>query len=168
MTVLIVCGSDCSGKTTLIEKLRQALNYKVIKGSSFEQSSCSNEELYKKFDDMASLDDVIFDRFIYCNEVYAPLYKDFAMLSDEQRRQLEVKMKDKATIIYLEAELETLIERMNKRGDDYVTIDKLAKIKESYNESMSKVEGLEILKYNTTYLETDEIVSSILEKINNN
>lgn len=165
MTAIIVCGVDGAGKTTLINQLQSLLNYDVVKGSSFELSSCTNEELYNKFNEMTTYDNIIFDRFIYCNEVYAPLYKDFAMLSDDQRREIERKMKDKAIIIYLYADLETLIERINVRGDDYVTVDKLATIMEKYNESLSKVEDLPTFRFNTTDTSTSEIVRFITSLI---
>ena len=163
--MIAVCGSDCSGKTTLINRLRESLNWQVVKGSSFELSQCSNEELYQKFDGMTHYEEVVFDRFIYCNAVYAPLYKDFAMLTDEQRREIERKISNKAIIIYLEADMETLIERMNTRGDDYVTVDKLSAIKKGYELAMSKVENVEVLRFNTTQQTTDSIVEAILEKL---
>lgn len=166
VNLLAVCGSDCSGKTTLINRLQESLNWEVVKGSSFELSSCSNEELYQKFEEMTHFENVIFDRFIYCNEVYAPLYKDFALLTDDQRREIESKISNRVIIIYLEAEMDTLIERMNLRGDDYVTVDKLAEIKEKYNESISKIKNVEVLKFNTTYKSTDSIVNDILARLN--
>ncbi|RKJ28240.1 hypothetical protein D7X33_42715 [Butyricicoccus sp. 1XD8-22] len=161
MTVIIVEGVDGAGKTTLINELSSQLNYDVVKGSSFELSSCTNEELYNKFNDMTTLDNVVFDRFIYSNEVYAPLYKDFALLTDEQRREIERKMSHKAIIVYLYADTETLIDRINVRGDDYVTVDKLDTIKEKYDESMSKVRGIGVLRFNTTNTSTIEIVEFI-------
>lgn len=162
--ILIVEGSDCSGKTTLINQLSKLLNFQVTKGSSFELSQCTNEQLFEKFSEMTKLNETIFDRFIYSNLCYAPLYKDFAIITDEQRQEIESKIQDRAIVIYLEAELETLTQRLQLRGDDYVTVDRLSSIKEKYEEVMSET-GLTTLRFNTTYQSTDEIVTAILYEL---
>ena len=164
--LIIVEGSDCSGKTTLINQLSKLLNFQVVKGSSFELSTCTNEQLFEKFSEMTKLKQTILDRFTPSNAVYAPLYKDFALLSDEQRKEIESEIKDRAIVIYLEADLETLTQRLQARGDDYVTVDKLSSIKEKYQEVMSKVE-LKTLRFNTTYKSTEEIVAVILHELKN-
>lgn len=158
----IVVGTDCSGKTSLVNMLTDLTEFKVVKGSSFEHSKCTQDELFEKFLEFTKMDRVIFDRFTYCNEVYAPMYDDFAMLSDEQRRVIEKEMKDKATIIYLYADEEVLEKRFNSRGDDYVTLDKLKYAKSKYEETFHKVEHLEIVKYDTGKMTTKEIVEQIL------
>ncbi|QQP10717.1 deoxynucleoside kinase [Lysinibacillus agricola] len=108
------------------------------------------------------MDNVIFDRFTFCNEVYAEMYDDFAMLSDEQRRYIEKEMKNKATIIYLYADDEVLEQRFNYRGDDYVTLDKLKYAKGKYEQSLSKVKDLEVVRFDTGKMTTKEIVEHIL------
>jgi len=158
----IVVGTDCSGKTSLVNMLSDITEFKVVKGSSFQHSQCSQDELFEKFLEFTKLDDVIFDRFTFCNEIYAPMYDDFAMLSDKQRRFIEQEMKDKATIIYLYADDEVLEERFNNRGDDYVPLDKIKYAKGKYEESLSKVKDLKVVKFDTGKMTTKEIVEQIL------
>lgn len=158
----IVVGTDCSGKTSLVEMLSDITEFKVVKGSSFQHSNCTQDELFNKFLEFTKMDNVIFDRFTYCNEVYAPMYDDFAMLSDVQRRFIELEMKDKSTIIYLYAEDEVLEKRFNSRGDDYVSLDKLKYAKGKYEEALHKVEHLEVVKFDTGKMTTKQIVEDIL------
>lgn len=158
----IVVGTDCSGKTSLVEMLSDITEFKVVKGSSFQHSNCTQDELFNKFLEFTKMDNVIFDRYTYCNEVYAPMYDDFAMLSDEQRRFIEREMKDKATIIYLYADDEVLEQRFNNRGDDYVPLDKIKYAKGKYEESLSKVKDLEVVKFDTGKMTTKQIVEDIL------
>lgn len=158
----IVVGTDCSGKTSLVEMLSDITEFKILKGSSFQHSQCTQEELFEKFLEFTKLDEVIFDRFHICNEVYAEMYDDFAMLSDEQRRFIERKMKDKATIIYLYADDKVLEQRFNNRGDDYVSLDKLKYAKGKYEEALHKVEHLEVVKFDTGKMTTKQIVENIL------
>ncbi|MDC6267222.1 hypothetical protein [Lysinibacillus fusiformis] len=158
----IVVGTDCSGKTSLVDMLSDITEFNVVKGSSFQHSKCTQDELFNKFLEFTKLDDTIYDRFTYCNEVYAPMYDDFAMLSDEQRRFIEKEMKDKATIIYLYADDEVLEERFNSRGDDYVSLDKIKYAKGKYEEALHNVEHLEVVKFDTGKMTTKEIVEQIL------
>ncbi|MGE7840615.1 hypothetical protein ACQKNX_07480 [Lysinibacillus sp. NPDC093712] len=158
----IVVGTDCSGKTSLINMLADITEFKVMKGSSFSHSQCTQNELFEKFLEFTKMENVIFDRFTYCNEVYAPMYDDFAMLSDGQRRLIEKEMKNNATIIYLYADDEVLEQRFNCRGDDYVSLEKLKYAKYKYEEALHKVEHLEVVKFDTGKLTTMEIVEHIL------
>lgn len=158
----IVVGTDCSGKTSLVEMLSDITEFKIVKGSSFEHSKTTQEVLFNKFLEFAKMDSVIFDRFTYCNEVYAPMYDDFAMLSDDQRRYIESEMKDKAIVIYLYADDEVLEQRYNSRGDDYVSLEKLKYAKSKYEEAIHKIEHLEVVKFNTGKMTTKQIVEDIL------
>lgn len=158
----IVVRTDCSGKTSLVEMLSDITEFKAVRGSSFEHSQCTQKELFNKFLEFTRMDSVIFDRFTYCNEVYAPMYDDFAMLSDEQRRFIEQEMKDKAIIIYLYADDKVLEQRFNSRGDDYVSLEKLKYAKRKYEEVIHKIEHLEVIKFDTGKMTTKEIVEHIL------
>lgn len=162
---LVLEGSDCTGKSSLIESLSSKLGFKVIRGSSFEHSQCTNDELFQKFKDMTKEKMVVFDRFIYSNEVYAQLYDDFAILSDEQRRMIESEISNRAIVIYLEADIDTLTNRMNNRGDDYVTADRLVSIKEKYEESLNKC-GLDFIRIDTSNLNKEQVLESTLKVLN--
>ncbi len=168
---LIFEACDAGGKTSAIEELHKLLGWKVIKGSSFELAQCNSMELLKKFHDM-SLDNykenVIFDRFIYSNAVYADIYKDYTLLSDEVRSALEEDFPPNSKIVYLHADIETLTDRLNSRGDDYVKAEKIPLIIKKYNEVLTKVnENIEIIPINTsqrTPKEVAEYIVSIISK----
>lgn len=164
MTVYILEGSDATGKTTLAKQLSDKLELLTIKGSSFEQSDCTNEELYKHFKKVANLDNVIVDRHIYSNRIYATLYKDYAILSDKQRTKIENIFKQDALVIYLTADEETIIKRLKQRGDKYVTPDKVAPILNLYQVAISDAldNNVTVLYYDTSILSTEEIVEDIL------
>ena len=162
--ILILEGADCAGKTSLINLLSSTLDFQVIKGSSFEHSQCNNTELFSKFKEMTKERMVVFDRFIYSNEVYAQLYDDFAILSDGQRREIETDISSRALLIYLEADIDILTSRMDKRGDDYVTVDRLQSIKDKYEESLSK-NTLDYVRIDTSRLTKKEILNKVLKRV---
>lgn len=154
-----VIGCDGAGKTTFIEALSKELDYPVLKGSSFEQSQCKKDELYKKFDKLMDLENTILDRSFYCNLTYAPLYKDYAMISNKQFNKLEDKIKDKSLTIYLHADVETLTERLNKRGDDYVKAERIPEILKGYESVLDKSK-LDYAKFDTSEFGVAEMVEA--------
>lgn len=162
--VILVEGSDCSGKTSLIELLSKELGFKVVRGSSFELSQCTNEELYEKFKEMTKEENVIFDRFIYSNEVYAQLFDDFAILTNEQRFEIEDSINSRAMLVYLEADMNTLTTRMDKRGDDYVTVDRLQGIKDKYEESLSK-STLDYIRIDTSNITPEQVLDMVMREV---
>lgn len=176
MTILIIEGCDASGKSTLIKELSKMLpDYVVKKGSSFEHSTCTQQQLAQKFyemineseDELLSWDEhIIFDRFIYSNEVYASLYEDYAILSHTERRAIEYDISLEATIIYLYASPEVLTERLNTRGDAYVKADRIPAILAKYDQSLLQVDkNIPILSFDTEAMSTMEIVQEIAKHL---
>ena len=113
--LIILEGMDCTGKTTLANKLSEKLGFSIVKGSSFEQAKSGNEALFAGFLELTKLKNTILDRFIYSNEVYAKIYEDYSILTDEQRRFIEREITGSALLIYLTAKNEVLIERLGER-----------------------------------------------------
>jgi thymidylate kinase len=138
--IYILEGNELNGKSTVAKLLSDKLGYEIIKGSSFEQSKCSHDELFSKFLNMVvGNDNIIMDRFIYSNLIYGNMYKDFAVINDGEKRLIESLMELSNTkVIYLHADVETLKERYSKRGDEYVPISKLETINEKYEELLQE------------------------------
>jgi thymidylate kinase len=164
--LIILEGNECCFKTTIAEKLSKLLNIPVIKGSSFEHSKCTNEELFNKFKEFADLDNVVIDRFIYSNKVYATLYEDFAILSNEQREKIEDLIKKKAKVYYLFADDEIIKARITIRGDEYVNEDEVNAINHEFAQVISD-SNLIIQWYDTFEWSSDEIVEEIIKDFNN-
>jgi len=159
--MIILEGNECCFKSTVASKLNEKLDYPIIKGSSFELAQCNNEELYKHFIEFAKNKNVIMDRFIYSNQVYATLYKDYAILTDTQRKSIEEMVFDKAKVYYLYAPDEVIKKRIKSRGDEYVELDMVSKISEMYEQVMFQ-SGLKLRMLDTNEMTSDEIVEVIL------
>jgi thymidylate kinase len=158
--LIILEGNECNFKTTVAEKLSKELNLPVVKGSTFEFSKCTNEELMDRFRSLTELDNVIIDRFIYSNRVYATLYEDYAILSDEQRHEIEQLIQHKATVYYLFADDQIIVSRIKQRGDDYVVPEMVHKINSEYEIAIIESD-LETVGYDTEIWSSDEIVDNI-------
>lgn len=157
----ILCGNECNFKTTVANKLSEKLNLPIIKGSSFELSQCTNEELYNHFFKIAVSDNLIVDRYIYSNLTYASLYDDYAILSKNQKEYLELILDSKAKVIYLFADDNVLKERMKVRGDDYVDESMLSVINKKFHSVMT-TSTLNPTWYDTNDWTSDEIVNDLL------
>lgn len=161
MTIIVV-GCDCTGKTTLIDRISKKFGIEVLRGSSFElTANKTNEELYNTFMNLTTVRNVIFDRFMYCNYVYAPLYEDYSRLTKYQIGLIESQMVNDTVVIHLTADKETIMERFNTRGEEYVTEDKIQTILDSYDEIL-KDSKLKVIKFNTTELSVDDIMEKLM------
>lgn len=160
--IIVIEGVDGTFKTTVANKINKILNIPIIKGSSFELSTCTNEELFNHFKEFALMDNVCFDRFCYSNQTYATIYSDYTILTDEQRYYIEDLIKDKALIYYLFADTKTIEERIQQRGDNYVDTSMVDKINKLFAENISK-SPLKVVWYDTTQWTSDEIAKEIVK-----
>jgi thymidylate kinase len=165
--IIILEGNECCFKTTIANKVSKKLNFPIIKGSSFELSQCTNEELFKRFKEFAKMDNVIFDRFIYSNLVYASLYQDYSILNEQQVKEIEDLIKYKAKLFYFFADDQMIRERLQQRGDDYVEEDMISKISEKYIKVIMK-SALHKTSYDTGEWSSDEIVEDIVKRYEQN
>lgn len=162
--LIILEGNECCFKTTVAEKLSKKLGWDIVKGSSFELAQCNNAELFEHFLGITHMKNKIVDRYIYSNLVYASLYKDFAIINEEQQNIIEDTLKDKAIIVYLYASPDVIKERLEERGDDYVEVDMIESINEKYDQ-VTISDKVYNTMYDTEYLTSDEIVNQILAEI---
>lgn len=159
---LIIEGSDGAGKTTVIEYLQMLLEYPVVKGSDFSHATQGNGYLFNKFMKLTELENTIFDRSHLSNRVYAQLYKDYSILTPEQVRIAEEKLKPKSMLFYLHADLDEVIKRVSNRGDDYVKLDMISSIRDKYEEVLSE-STFDTVRIDTTNKEPLDVAKEILK-----
>ncbi|KDE21708.1 hypothetical protein EF83_22200 [Bacillus subtilis] len=162
MTFIILEGPDCCFKSTVAAKLSKELKYPIIKGSSFELATSGNEKLFEHFNKLADEDNVIIDRFVYSNLVYAKKFKDYSILTEQQLRFIEDKIKVKAKVVYLHADPSIIKERLSVRGDEYIEGKDIDSILGLYREVMSSA-GLHTYSWDTGQWGSDEIVEDLLQ-----
>lgn len=159
--MIILEGNETNFKSTIAEKLHSKLGYEVVKGSSFEFATNGNDVLNKRMISFAEMDNIILDRFIYSNLVYASLKKDYSILTQEQVQNIENMIRDKAIIVYLHAPSEVLVQRLEERGDEYIKSDELKGINEVYEQVMSNVKGMRLFSYDTSEHDSKYIANDI-------
>ncbi|MGF9745698.1 AAA family ATPase [Bacillus velezensis] len=162
MTMIILEGTDCCYKSTVADKLSKELGYPVLKGSSFELAKSGNEKLFEHFNKLADEDNVIIDRYIYSNLVYARKFKDYSILTEDQQREIEEKIRYKAKVVYLHADPKVIKQRLLERGDEYINDRDIEPVLELYREVMSDV-GLHTYSWDTEQWNSDEIVEGLIQ-----
>lgn len=160
--LLIFEGIDTSGKDTIMNEVNKHLNFEIVRGSSFELTNGKDEmELFYSFYRMTALDNVILNRYVYSNLVYAPIFSDYNMMNVEELPIIENKLKDKAVIIYLHADKDVITDRFKSRGEKYVDENQIEEILESYRDILQNTE-LDVISINTGKSSIQESVDSIL------
>lgn len=139
VTRIVLEGNECNFKTTIAEKLKEKLGFEIVKGTSFEIATAENEKLYEHCKKVATMENVIIDRFIHSNYVYASLYPHYTMLTKDQFNALDwyLKQNDENTIVaYLYASTDVLKERIRVRGDEHINENRLEDINNLYDALM--------------------------------
>ncbi|MCY7933936.1 deoxynucleoside kinase [Bacillus spizizenii] len=162
MTLIILEGPDCCFKSTVAAKLSKELKYPIIKGSSFELAASGNKKLFEHFNKLGDEDNVIIDRFVYSNLVYAKKFKDYSILTEQQLRVIEDKIKSKAKVVYLHADSNVIKERLSERGDEYIEEQDIDPILGLYREVMNNA-GLHTYSWDTGQWGSDEIVEDLIQ-----
>lgn len=161
---IVLEGSDATFKTTIANMLGKQLDMKVLKGSSFELSKCTNEELYSFFDELTDLNNSVIDRHIYSNQVYASLYSGYAILTPEQLEKIEQKMMENTVVVYLKGDAEIVSKRLDKRGDEYIEPHEVSDILKEYHKVMEEAmtNGMTVISFDTGKLSSNEIVDQVV------
>ncbi|PSA89289.1 hypothetical protein C6370_20175 [Bacillus atrophaeus] len=160
MPLIILEGADCCYKSSIATKLNKELGYPIIKGSSFELATSGNEKLFEHFNKIADEDNIIIDRYVYSNLVYAEKFNDYSIITEEQQRAIEEKIRHKAKVVYLHADPKIIKQRLIERGDEYIKGEDIETILNLYREVMSNA-GLYTYSWDTGQWDSDEIVEDL-------
>lgn len=161
--ITIVEGHDLAGKSTLIKDMVRVyesknkalgtnLRLKVIKGSSFELAEMTDEEqlayLRREIEEASKdeeVEEIIFDRYIFSNFIYAPLYGK-RQVSEKVRTEMVELLKEYnedcvVQIILLSQPQDEIQRRLDERGDEHIKTLKELEIIKSLYENLFLFEG---------------------------
>lgn len=166
--LIIIEGTDCTYKSTVCNKLSEQLNIPIIKGSSFEIATGTEQSMYEHFKMIStSKQPMIVDRYLYSNLTYAPLYPKYTMISPEHAKEIEddLNKRDDVHVFYLYAHVDALKQRMEERGDEMIKSDELGAINKKYNQVLSESNFHLFHMIDTEFFNSDEIVEHILKRV---
>lgn len=135
----IVEGCDCAGKTTFIKQLQKSAG---IDGFVHATRDTTRDD-YLKVLNSSSSDNNILDRCWIAEEVYGPIMRgksnntidDLYIYADAFENFVPF------ILFYVTASWQTIEERYKRRGDDYVSLEQLKLVYDSYEKLYEEKEG---------------------------
>jgi thymidylate kinase len=164
---IVLEGNECNYKTTVANKLSNYFGFDLVKGSSFELATGSNEDLFNHFKSISLKQNIVIDRFIYSNLIYATLYPKYTIITSEQAIELEEQMnKNNFIVIHLYSNDEAIKERLLERGDEYIKKEEISKINEMhYDKFINNKTDTFVINIDTTKKTSDQVFKEILKEL---
>lgn len=157
----IICftGPNGAGKSTIANTLSKLLSCKYKHFDKVETLEEGRNE-YFGFLKMLNNDDFyIIDRFYECEAVYPKLYRGYELnyLLDIES---EINKNHLFMFVYVTADLQTIIDRVNIRGEDYVKQEHFGKEREFFD-NFFKEQHLPFINIDTTMTTVEDNIKKI-------
>lgn len=156
---IIIEGPDGAGKSTLAEKLANALDMNILKMTA--NGGQSVPEYLQKL----ACDGVIIDRCWVSEQIYSDLFKREPRIDNDDAEALtELCGLIGIPIIVLLPPLHVVIDRLNERGDEYadVVCPNIMKIHKRYQAWAKAHDNVIVLKDNSTMIAMEEVLKCML------
>ena len=137
--LILVEGTDCSGKSTLIKRFQDICHLNVFKNpikptAGLQERGFVNGTYFGAYNSAKLLrDDLIFDRSHITELVYAKIKRGYEPEKDFWNKW-EEENSHYVVVVYVTASLDVLKERMKARGEDYISEEESVLITEAYDE----------------------------------
>ena len=154
MRIVICCGADRTGKSTLTEEFkRQGWIYRHFdppKASPYGEYLDYARWLSEKGDPDGKY---VIDRYMYCEFAYSKHYGRGTNMTIERMNKIEdilLALDPTATVIYCETDLESNWERIQDEGKkEFRSIEQLEALREEYKRVLLKSK-LDLVEYDFT------------------
>lgn len=164
--ILLVEGVDKTGKSTLVEGIRQKLRWPIFKFSQQPDAQTAVHTCLKGLNAARHFTHVIFDRFPHPDDlIYAPIIEGTSPsreILDFHKNEIETAMLQQSVrLIYCEASIETIEARMAEaKGfdvDDYVLPSHITAIIKGYEQFLDKTR-LPVCRLDSSKMTPEEMV----------
>ncbi|MEK6926651.1 MAG: hypothetical protein AABW50_05225 [Nanoarchaeota archaeon] len=154
---IIVEGSDCSGKSTVVERLKNFLRW-----DSKSLHHIEGDQFKRYLREYSFSDFVIFDRSHFSEIVYSILWRNGSPFSESEKMILDF-LAQKETIIILSCpSLELMKERYSSRN--FTQQIKLEELEKARNLFLEALEGIPYLFYSSkNFEELDFLIEKVKE-----
>lgn len=159
---LVFEGVDGAGKSSLIRKINELTQVPYThndKNGSHDEGMVASYDYIEK---MRNMDSCMIDRLVHTGEmVYAPIYRGYD--GYDYMEDLEEKMLEEFDIlmVYVTANKKIIKERLESRGEDYIDLEDIEKIKNNYEKFLSKTK-IPYIRFDTSYSPLDMNVENLL------
>lgn len=159
ITKIIVEGPDCSGKSTLVERLKNTLHW-----DSKSLHHMEGNQFYRYLKEYSNQEYIVFDRSHYSEEVYSKMWRGGSPFSREEKKILNKVSKHNTLIIFSIPKKSVLEKRYKKR--DFKQQISLFDLKKSYLFFMKELGNADPIIYKSSnYKELDLLIDKIKKEI---
>lgn len=96
--VYIVEGADCTGKTTLCQKLADAFNIPYVHLTYYEDEEKMHEQFQSVIDRINNNESLVIDRFVLSNIIYGEVFQNGKTVKDFER-MLDIFSRDGVNLV---------------------------------------------------------------------
>ena len=158
-TQILIEGTDCSGKTTLVERIKNELRWDAKALHHREE-----EQFRRYLREYALSEQVVFNRGHFSEIVYGRLWRGGNPFSAEQQSILDAICRQKMLLIFACPPLEILQQRYCERKfPQQIKYDELMALEGYFREQMEKVPHL--CYRSTSYDELDSLLQQIRREV---
>ncbi len=156
---IIVEGPDCSGKSTLVERLKNELHW-----DSKSLHHIPGNQFSRYLKEYANQEKIVFDRSHFSENVYAKMWRGGSPFSCEEKFLLDKISKHEAIIIFSIPKKSTLIKRYMERN--FKQQISLSDLKRSYLYFLREIGAAEAITYRSeSYEELDTLIKKIKREV---
>lgn len=151
---VIVEGPDCSGKSTLVERLKNTLRW----DSKYLRHADGNQ-FFRYLKEYSHQEAIVFDRSHFSEEVYSMLWRGGSPFNEKEKRILDEVCDMHGLIIFCIPSLEDMKSRFTSRGfEQQITLDELEKSRELF---IKQAKSAHIVYHSRDFNELEEIINEV-------
>lgn len=142
MPVIVIEGIDGAGKSTLFESIKEKIPHhfdRVFVHKGVPEYEDPEKEYLQQLSWLRKNHFMVSDRYHVGELIYGPIYRGYSMTEGEWFTRIESRLDElKAVKVILLPPLQTVIERLEKRGEDYLQPEHVEKVWNFYNDFVDK------------------------------
>lgn len=161
MSVVILCGVDKCGKTTLATHLENEYGFKY---KHFGPPKDAFTEYMSFLEGIKKDDKIVIDRFHLGEPTYGVIYRGKSSLNKGQLATIERKINDLGGIlIYCYDDVKNIEQRFIEEGEDFAKVEHIPRLLELYKKELKRTKLL--YYYHVMKTEKDLIINGKLKQI---
>jgi len=158
ITKIIIEGPDCSGKSTLVERLKNVLRWdsKYLRHKEGDQFGRYLREY--------AGEETVLDRSHFSENVYSKMWRGGSPFTKEEKEVLDKAAAVNSLIIFAIPSLKTLKERYQSRGfEQQITLEELSYSRKLF---LEEIRGLPIIIYRAkSYGELEKLLNKVKKMV---
>lgn len=159
MKKILIEGPDCSGKSTLVDRLKNSLVW-----DAKHLHHQAGDQFSRYLREYALADKLIFDRGHISEMVYGQLWRGGRPFNKKEYQILNDLIKEKFILVYVCSKIDVLEKRYQERNyAQQIKLSELKKSKKLFDQELANFEPIKYYSHN--YQELDELIVKIEKEL---